>query len=191
MADQHGERRSRPIDEPTALRFVGPATAAVVESADFDAADIRSRRVSYRDLVTAGVNPGVAAKLRREYSLVWTFEWEPGADLDRRATLVTGLDPDQRKWVASSGAREDGPNDAGRDWRARDDWVSAALRRDRPSTCPRCGGELARFEFGDQQSIQCESCGYVGLQASVAGRGPDVEEAWAEALDRFERAGRD
>ena len=88
--------------EPTELRYVGPATAAVIDEADFEAGDILARTVSYADLLAAGVNPGVAANLRREYSLVWSLQWVAGANLSRRAVTVSGLEPEQREWIASS-----------------------------------------------------------------------------------------
>lgn len=95
-------------DEPASLRFVGHATAAVVDRASFDLDDIVARRVSYRELVDAGVNPGIAERLRREYSLVWSFEWCVGeADLPRRATRVRNLRPAERSWIAASAAGGD------------------------------------------------------------------------------------
>lgn len=86
--------------EPTDLKWVGPATAAVVGDADFDAADLADKRVSYHMLVEAGVNPGVAAKIRREHSLAWSFESTD--DLDRRSTQIRGLGDAEAAWVAAS-----------------------------------------------------------------------------------------
>lgn len=198
MAEDQGTDGSTRADEPTALKFVGPATAAVIESAPFDVTAIRKRRVSYRQLVEAGVNPGVAAKLRREFSLVWTYVWEPGADLHRRAAHVTGLDREQRDWVASSGSAGprlssgsvDGLADAERAWRDRAAWLTAAEGEDRTTTCPRCEGTLRRFELGDRRSIQCEACGYVGLSTDMGPtRGSGSREDWAEAVARFDRPG--
>ncbi|MFW5895773.1 MAG: helix-hairpin-helix domain-containing protein [archaeon] len=82
------------------LKFVGPATAAVLEDDGIDAADVAERRVSHARLVEAGVNPGVAAKIRREHSLAWSMSG--GEDLDRRAEQVRGLQDDERAWVAAS-----------------------------------------------------------------------------------------
>ncbi|MFW6321560.1 MAG: DUF7409 domain-containing protein [Halohasta sp.] len=82
------------------VRFVGPATAAVLEREGYDATAITDKRVSYRMLVDAGVNPGVAAKIRREHSLSWSFD--SGGDLDRRSTQIRGLGSAEAAWVAAS-----------------------------------------------------------------------------------------
>jgi hypothetical protein len=84
-----------------AVRFVGPATAVVLREADIAAAAFSGKRVSYRDLTDAGVNPGVAAKLRREHSLPWSFASD-GEDLGRRSAQVRGLGDAERAWVAAS-----------------------------------------------------------------------------------------
>lgn len=89
--------------EPTELKFVGPATAAVIEDASFAAAGIRDREVSFGMLLDAGVNPGVAARIRREHSLPWSFDTEADrSDLDRRSDQVRGLNDGERDWVAAS-----------------------------------------------------------------------------------------
>ena len=102
-------------DALLALRFVGPATADVLTDVDVSAGAIESKAVSHADLVEAGVNPGVAARIRREHSLPWSFEG--GQDLDRRAEQVRGLHDDEREWVAASygddaDASTDGSGDA-------------------------------------------------------------------------------
>lgn len=158
-------RADRALD-PTELRFVGPATAATIDRAPFEAADVLDRAVSYSDLLAAGVNPGVAAKLRREYSLVWSFDWVAGANLERRADLVSGLDAEQRAWIASSestGDASDGTErdviDAERAWRER----AVGSTTDEPTSCERCGDRLVTFRLGDRRSVQCEACGFVGV----------------------------
>lgn len=82
------------------VRFVGPATAAVLEREGYDATAVTDKRVSFRMLVEAGVNPGVAAKIRREHSLSWSFN--SGGDLDRRSTQIRGLGSAEAEWVAAS-----------------------------------------------------------------------------------------
>jgi hypothetical protein len=56
----------------------------------------------------------VAARIRREHSLQWSFEG--GEDLDRRAEQVRGLHDEEREWVAASygedEASADGSGDA-------------------------------------------------------------------------------
>ncbi|MWV63640.1 hypothetical protein GRS48_02205 [Halorubrum sp. JWXQ-INN 858] len=92
--DRHDEPRA------TALKWVGRATAETLAAAGLSAADVTEKRVSYRRLVDAGVNPGVAAKIRREYSLSWSFE--AGDGLDRRSAQVRGLGEAEAAWVAAS-----------------------------------------------------------------------------------------
>ncbi len=105
MADVDEEER-RSVDAPTDLKFVGPATADAVESAGFSAQDILEKDVSYRMLLEAGVNPGVAAKIRRHHSLSWSFDND--GDLDRRSEQVRGLGDEEAAWVASSHGEDDG-----------------------------------------------------------------------------------
>ena len=99
MADVDGEER-RSVDAPTDLKFVGPATADAITAAGFSAQDVADKEVSYRMLTEAGVNPGVAAKIRRHHSLSWSFDND--GDLDRRSEQVRGLKDDEAEWVASS-----------------------------------------------------------------------------------------
>lgn len=89
-------------EELTDLKFVGPATRAVLQRAGVEPEDIAERRVSHAQLVNFGVNPGVAARIRREHSLSWSLEG--GEDLDRRAEQVRGLQDGERAWVAASSA---------------------------------------------------------------------------------------
>jgi len=104
------------------LQHVGPATADALAAADVTREDVTGKRVSHAQLVECGVNPGVAARIRREYSLQWSFEG--GEDLDRRAEQVRGLKDDERQWVAASygdDAEADGSGDAvaeEADWQA-------------------------------------------------------------------------
>ncbi|SFR41966.1 DUF7409 domain-containing protein [Halogeometricum limi] len=92
------EERPEAFEE---LRFVGPKTAAALRDSSIDVDDISRKRVSYRDLTEHGVHPGVAAKIRREHSLSWSFDAED-SDLSRRSSQVRGLDDDERAWVAAS-----------------------------------------------------------------------------------------
>ncbi len=90
--------------DPTDIQFVGPSTAEVLEEAPFDADGIARKSVSYEMLVEAGVNPGVAGKLRREHSLAWSLGTTEDNDgsLRRRSDRVRGLQDDERAWVAAS-----------------------------------------------------------------------------------------
>ena len=87
-------------EELTELKFVGPATAEVLEDVGVEPDHITERRVSHAQLVNFGVNPGVAARIRREHSLSWSLSG--GEDLDRRAEQVRGLQDGERAWVAAS-----------------------------------------------------------------------------------------
>jgi len=87
-------------EELLSLKFVGPATAGVLADAGVDAGDLDAKSVSHAELVDVGVNPGVAARIRREHSLQWSFSG--GEDLDQRAEQVRGLHDDEREWVAAS-----------------------------------------------------------------------------------------
>ncbi|WP_224450021.1 DUF7409 domain-containing protein [Haloprofundus salilacus] len=89
------------VGDLTALHHVGPATATVLRDADMTADDVQRKRVSYTELVEAGVNPGVAARIRRSHSLSWSFE-SSGRDLERRSAQVRGLGDAERAWVAAS-----------------------------------------------------------------------------------------
>ncbi|AGN02543.1 hypothetical protein L593_13020 [Salinarchaeum sp. Harcht-Bsk1] len=87
------------------LSFVGASTAATLSAADISVEDVDEKTVSYRELVEAGVNPGVAGKIRREHSLHWTHD-EEAFDLDRRSKNVRGLREGEREWVASTEGTE-------------------------------------------------------------------------------------
>ncbi|KAB1196336.1 MULTISPECIES: DUF4332 domain-containing protein [Haloferax] len=113
----HSESETDPVPEELQdLKFVGPATEELLESSDIDVESIVDGDVCYRDLVEAGVNPGVAAKIRRWHSLAWSFN--SGDDLDRRSTQVRGLGDDERAWVAASSGtwKEDEDDTASGDW---------------------------------------------------------------------------
>lgn len=129
--DGEGESVDDAPDDDAALSelaYVGPATEAALAAADVTVADVREKTVSYRELVRAGVNPGVAAKLRREHSLHWTIE-EQGADLDRRSKHVRGLRDGEREWVAATdGSRDRTGGEPSGDAAARTEraWVEAS-----------------------------------------------------------------
>lgn len=209
MAPVGDDTRPEPT-EPRALRHVGPATAAVLEGAPFDAADIQARRVSLRALVEAGVNPGVAERLRREYGLLWAYRWHHGGeDLPRRAANLRGAGAGERRWIAASSDSWDGrlpdddrpaeprstrsppdfddlewpdwPEPSGRD-RGHDALAAALEGAAANSDCPRCGADLSRFVLGEQESVLCDACGYAGVAVAHGG-----DDAWQTAVDRLVR----
>lgn len=180
---------ARPVpDEFEDLRFVGPKTAPILAESDVSIADVCEKRVSYRDLTTAGVNPGVAAKIRREHSLSWSLDGG-GTDLDRRSSQIRGLDDDERAWIAeSSGWTEradadaptetDGSGDAAADeaaWRARTEVGDAASGADGTDDgVPETAGEAAwRAESGVDDRGESDVDG--GLDADA-----DAESAWRQ-----------
>ena len=105
LTGETGDRGTREVATPTDLKFVGPATGEAIDDAGFSATDIVEKNVSYSMLLEAGVNPGVAAKIRRYHSLSWSFD--TNGDLSRRSEQVRGLQDDERAWVAESGLHED------------------------------------------------------------------------------------
>ena len=98
MSDECSDEAA--VDALQSVRFVGPATAAALADHGYDATASTDKRISYRLVVEAGVNPGVAAKIRREHSLSWSFD--SGGDLGRRSTQVRGLGAAEAEWVAAS-----------------------------------------------------------------------------------------
>jgi predicted flap endonuclease-1-like 5' DNA nuclease len=143
-----GERERREVEDPTDLKFVGPATGAAFDDARFTAQDIVEKDVSYSRLLEAGVNAGVAAKIRRYHSLSWSFESD--GDLDRRSEQVRGLQDDERAWVADSKVGEDEAAEAPTldDWEEDDEdaeaeWVADAVGASDPATADGSGDPLA------------------------------------------------
>ena len=207
MADEGDGAVDERLD-PTSLRHVGPATAAAIEDAAFSAADLRDGRVSVRALRAAGVDPGVAGRLRREYGLRWTTRWHgDGQDLVRRAASLRDAPASERRWIAAAGggpgadasgaaaAEGDDGVDDDPDWPA---WPEPAAEDVGPAgvadaldgadgveTCPRCDGPLTRYALGDSVSVHCEACGYAGVPVVHGG-----EDAWRTAVDRLLRGER-
>lgn len=148
-------------EKPTDLTFVGPATATVFDAAPFEARDVAERRVSYRELVDAGIAFDVADRLRREYSLVWSFEWTVGGtDLAQRAAQVSGLGASERAWIAESASGNGEVDDSAEFEPATAPEVPAE------EDCPRCDGRVEIFVMGDSETSHCVDCGYVGVDSS-------------------------
>lgn len=202
MASDDDPPRGRPRS-PGELRFVGPATAELLEDAPFSAEDVAAGRVSYRALLEVGVQPAVAEQLRTEYALVWAFRWQVGGgDLPERARRLRGLGEEERAWIAASDRSEDGedpPSELAVIGRSRGEVSDRALAAwlgpivteaiEVAGSCPRCGGGLDRFELGDRVAIQCEDCGWAGVPFDRTRprqyRLAVDEEEWEDALQRF------
>ncbi|WP_238993874.1 DUF7409 domain-containing protein [Halobellus captivus] len=96
-----GDETDGPPAQFEDIRFVGPKSAAALRESEITLSGFVNKHVAYRDLTDAGVNPGVAAKIRREHSLSWSLDGG-GTDLDRRSAQVRGLDDEERAWIAAS-----------------------------------------------------------------------------------------
>jgi ribosomal protein L37E len=171
-SDECGDdARAVPGTDPTSMWGVGPSTAAAIESAPFGTEDIAAREVSFQMLVDAGINPGVAARLRRWYSLVWTYNWSFGADLQRRSEQLRHLSDGEREWIAAS-VPEEPPERP-----TTDRWGD-------PS-CPRCGEQLVTYAFDGRRTRACEACGYAGVDVDHRSTPATEHESWEEARRRF------
>lgn len=189
--------------QPGDLRYVGPATADLLEEAPFSAADIEAGRVSYRALLEVGIQPAVAERLRREHALVWAFRWQvAGGDLPERADRLSGLDDEERAWIAASDRSRDGAEPASDlaviggsqrdgDGRALAAWLDTLVTEAVEDTqaCPRCGGGLDRFDLDDHHAFQCGACGWAGIpvdRTRPRRYRPELDdEEWEDALHRF------
>lgn len=185
-----GERERREVDEATDLKFVGPATADAIEQAGFSVQDIVDKDVSYRMLLSAGVNAGVAAKIRRYHSLSWSFDAD--GDLSRRSEQVRGLQDEERAWVADSGIEvDDEESDAATDRTTDSDGEAAWVAN---SESPQADGEdedgdWSASEADEEQAATSEEDGEAAWVAdstsaatSADGSGDPIaaEAAWRE-----------
>ncbi|WP_128475728.1 helix-hairpin-helix domain-containing protein [Halorussus pelagicus] len=121
--DAPDDEDANSVERLTDIHFVGPATAEVLARAEFDATGIADKSVSYEMLMEAGVNPGVATRLRKKHSLHWSFGGEEESDdsLEQRSEKIRGLQDGEREWVAASnGDWEDAESEStattGGDW---------------------------------------------------------------------------
>ncbi|WP_254862502.1 hypothetical protein [Halovivax gelatinilyticus] len=93
-----GVRELEPDERATLLEAeVEPET---LEAEGIDPAGVVEKDYSYRLLLDAGLDEETADRLRRHFSLAWSFETD--GDLDRRSETVSGLGDDERAWVAAS-----------------------------------------------------------------------------------------
>ncbi len=131
------ERSGSSPAELQTLHFVGPVTAEILAAAGITVEDILHKRISYKRLVQEGINPGVAAKLRREHSLPWTIGGFD-SDLDHRSQSVRGLRQGEREWIARSSD----------DWSSHDTAGTAPAQLDRDATgwCVELADEPASLE---------------------------------------------
>ncbi|WP_435335544.1 DUF7409 domain-containing protein [Haloarchaeobius sp. TZWWS8] len=100
MAADDGGDEATEAGDLVALDGVPEAAAAELEEAGLSPADVTEKRVSYVDLLEAGVDQEVATAIRRRYSLTWSSTLGDG--LDDRAAEMGGLQRGERDWVAAS-----------------------------------------------------------------------------------------
>ncbi|AFZ74042.1 DUF7409 domain-containing protein [Natronobacterium gregoryi] len=89
------------VDDVTEVESLTDEEHAALEDAGLDPDGVVEKRFSYRTLLDEGVDESVAAALRRQFSLPWSYESD--GDLDRRSNEVRGLADSERKWIAVSG----------------------------------------------------------------------------------------
>ncbi|SFR47439.1 hypothetical protein SAMN04487947_1853 [Halogeometricum rufum] len=166
-------------DEFEALRFVGPKTAAALRDSPIEVADLVRKRVSYRDLTERGVHPGVAAKIRREHSLSWSFDSE-SSDLSRRSSQVRGLDDEERAWVAASAG-----------WAEEDESAETDGSGDARSAESAWQAESVEAEGADEQSPTDGESAWRSSATASSDDGPtrDGEAAWRAKAGDDEAAG--
>lgn len=87
--------------QPSALPYLDPTARRRLREAGITADTIAEKRVSYRELVDADLDPDVADRLRREESLPWSRATGDG-DLVARSTQIRGLSRAERDWIAAS-----------------------------------------------------------------------------------------
>lgn len=167
------------------LRFVGPKTASALESSEIELSDFVRKRISYRELTDVGVNPGVAAKIRREHSLSWSFD-ASDTDLSRRSTQVRGLDDDEREWIASSTGWSDDEADDEPDGRAGDETKSGDWETETGETDGRRAGRREMSAESDGESAWREQA-ETGPPASET-TDSDDESAWRNETPETERS---
>lgn len=170
-------------EELIELRYVGPATASTLadESVTYD--DVREKRVSYQMLVDAGINAGVATKIRRWHSLPWTFDGEEH-HLDRRSKTVRHLQDDEREWVAASSdwreddatSSDDGDNEGGAAL-TDDDWESDDPA-ERDETADPDDDDRPVLTAGDWQPADEDADG-ADASASAASDDPLTDGDWS------------
>lgn len=127
------------VDALTEVKYVGQTTAEAIAREGITAEDLLNKRVSYRMLIEADTNPGVATKIRREHSLPWSITGSSSDDLSKRSDQIRGLQDGERAWVAASSG--DWASDTGGSRSASGDGSQRAKNDD--STAEADGGEAA------------------------------------------------
>ena len=167
------------------LDGVDEESAGRLADAGVTAGDLRDRRVSYSDLLGAGVAPDRAARLRREHALQWSFE-AGDDDLAERSASLRGLEAEERAWIeASAGDWEDrlgtrpvgGDDDSGDDDSGDDgpEWTSPT-----PVTAiPGIDGEYAeRLAEGGVVSVRTLAVADPVKVAAALGMEPNRVTSW-------------
>ncbi|ELY43877.1 hypothetical protein [Natronorubrum sulfidifaciens] len=100
---------------------------AQLEAVGVDVEMFREKAYSYQMLLDAGVDESTAKRLRRRFSLPWTFDHD--GDLEQRSSAVRGLGAAEREWIAKSG-------DEGWQTFEYDESPIAAVAREKPTERP-------------------------------------------------------
>ena len=183
MTDNETPADGAETDGLTELQFVGDATASALEEMDVTVTDVRRKTVSYRQLVDAGVNPGVATKIRREHSLSWTLDGS-GEDLDSRSNTVRGLRDGERSWVAES---QSGWQDDDASPVQDDDWTPSGGEHaadgdsaDDADWLTERASDESPTRTGDWSPSETEADDAVTAEADGSGAAAAAESAWRE-----------
>lgn len=168
------------------VRFVGPATAAALGRAGYDAMAITEKRVSYRRLVEVGVNPGVAAKLRREHSLSWSFR--SGGNLNRRSAQVRGLGAAEAEWVAASTGDWETTREPSTNKSTDDAHIDASTDTDEPTPWPTHGQAVDANAVTDDSRDATGDRAVWGVQSTLRPV-DELEDLDSAAVDQLADAG--
>ncbi|NHN49935.1 helix-hairpin-helix domain-containing protein [Halostella sp. JP-L12] len=177
MTEHENPADEADTDDLTDLQFIGDATASVLEEMGVTATDVRRKTVSYRQLVDAGVNPGVATKIRREHSLSWNLDGG-GKDLDNRSNTVRGLRDGERSWVAASQSdwQDDGDDSPVRDG----DWTPTSGEGSEADGEAADEADGTPVRNGDWSPSATDDDGAVTAEADGSGTAAAAESAWRD-----------
>ncbi|ELY84905.1 helix-hairpin-helix domain-containing protein [Natrialba taiwanensis] len=79
------------------------AERASLAAADIEPEAVANKEYSYQMLLETEVDEALADRLRRRFSLPWSFQTDDDHSLDRRSNEVRGLGAAERAWIAASG----------------------------------------------------------------------------------------
>ncbi|ELZ07922.1 helix-hairpin-helix domain-containing protein [Natrialba aegyptia] len=71
-------------------------------AADIEPEAVANKEYSYQMLLETEIDDALADRLRRRFSLPWSFQTDDDHSLDRRSNEVRGLGAAERAWIAAS-----------------------------------------------------------------------------------------